>query len=51
MAEAANAAIDIAAACRAAAAEIAAAWQRAFGVAIKLTPGEAAALPVPIPPA
>jgi len=51
MAEAANAAIDVAAACHRAAADIAAAWARAFGIAVTLTPGTAAALPVPLPPA
>lgn len=51
MAEAANAFIDVAAACRGAAADIAAAWKRAFGVAVTLSPGNAAAMPIPIPPA
>jgi flagellar motor switch protein FliN/FliY len=51
MAEAANAFIDVAAACRGAAADIAAAWKRAFGVAVTLNPGNAAAMPIPIPPA
>ncbi len=51
MAEAANAFIDVAAACRDAAAEITTAWKRAFGTAVTLTPGNAAAMPIPIPPA
>ncbi len=46
----ANATIDIAAACQGGASELAAAWQRAFGIAVKVEPGTAAEMSVPLPP-